>query len=207
MYIEGKGLTEIVNTLEQMGVVGKNGKPLTVPGVLYILGNETYVGDKILQKQAPKNYLTKQPDKNAVFESNYLTDDHKGIISRDEWNAVQLLMKARRDDITNGIRYHGGKTHFLYGKVFCEECGSPMTRRTLTGYGGVKYKVWVCRDRHLGRKGNGCKMRTIREDELMEYVKDGIGAEPTEDTAGMIDRVEVGMDGIDVTAALVKAAG
>lgn len=206
MYLEGKGLTDIANTLDQMGVVGRNGKPLTVPGVLYILGNEVYVGDKILQKRAPKNYLTKQPEKNVHFESNYLTGDHEGIISREEWNAVQLLLNARRKDINNGIRYHGGKTHFLYGKVFCEDCGSPMTRRTLTGYGGGKYKAWVCRDRHLGRKGNGCKMRTIHEDELLAEIRRVIGTEATEDTADMIDRVDVGMEEIDVAAAQVKPA-
>lgn len=205
MYLEGKGLTDIANTLDQMGVVGRNGKPLTVPGVLYILGNEVYVGDKILQKRAPKNYLTKQPEKNVHFESNYLTGDHEGIISREEWNAVQLLLNARRKDINNGIRYHGGKTHFLYGKVFCEDCGSPMTRRTLTGYGGGKYKAWVCRDRHMGRKGNGCKMRTIHEDELLAEIRRVIGTEATEDTADMIDRVGVGMEEIDVMAARVKA--
>nr|MBQ4458422.1 recombinase family protein [Clostridia bacterium] len=206
MYLEGKGLTEITNTLDQMGVVGRNGKPLTVPGILYILGNEVYVGDKILQKRAPKNYLTKQPEKNAHFESNYLTGDHEGIINREEWNAVQLLLNARRTDINNGIRYHGGKTHFLYGKVFCEECGSPMTRRTLTGYGGGKYKAWVCRDRHMGRKGNGCKMRTIREDELLSEIRRVIGTEAAENTADLIERVDVGMEGMDVTAAQVKAA-
>ena len=81
-----------------------------------------------------------------------------------------------------------------------------MTRRTLTGYGGGKYKAWVCRDRHMGRKGNGCKMRTIHEDELLTEIRRVIGTEATEDTADMIDRVGVGMEEIDVMAARVKAA-
>ena len=56
---------------------------------------------------------------------------------------------------------------FLYGKTFCGSCGAPMTRRTLTGYRGEKYKAWECREHHLGRAGNGCKGRNIRETELM----------------------------------------
>ena len=81
-----------------------------------------------------------------------------------------------------------------------------MTRRTLTDYGGGKYKAWVCRDRHLGRKGNGCKMRTIREDELLSEIRRVIGTEAAENTADLIERVDVGMEGMDVTAAQVKAA-
>ena len=45
-----------------------------------------------------------------------------------------------------------------------------MTRRTFTGYKGVKYKAWVCRDRNLGRKGNGCQMRIIREGDLLDAI-------------------------------------
>lgn len=199
MYLEGKGLTVIADMLNELGLVGRNGKPLTANGVLYVLSNEAYVGDKLLQRRPPKDFLTKQPKKNVQYEDNYLTNDHEAIISRETWNAVQGLLKVRREDIEQGvIKYHGGRTHFLYGKVFCEECGSPMTRRTLTGYGGEKYKAWVCRDRHLGRKGNGCKMRTIREDELLGEIGESIGVEVTEDTAGLVEQVEVGMDGVEV---------
>ena len=31
----------------------------------------------------------------------------------------------------------------------------------------MKYKAWVCRDRQLGRKGNGCNMRILKEDDLL----------------------------------------
>lgn len=73
-------------------------------------------------------------------------------------------------DIDSGVRYHDGRTHFFYGKVFCGECGEPMTRRTLRGYKGERYKAWTCRDRHKGRRGNGCMCRTIRETDLITAI-------------------------------------
>lgn len=45
-------------------------------------------------------------------------------------------------------------------KVFCGECGAPMTRRTVNGPGGVKIKTWICREK---RKGSGCKGRNVKE--------------------------------------------
>ena len=49
-------------------------------------------------------------------------------------------------------------------KVFCGECGAPMTRRTVNDPGGVKIKTWICREK---RKGSGCKGRNVKEEELL----------------------------------------
>lgn len=170
LYLEGKGCKEIADNLNSLGMTGRSGEPLTDKGVLYILGNEVYVGDKRLQKTHPKNFLTKQPDKRIPFESNYLVDDHEGVVERLVWDAVQMKLRKRREDIDSGVRYHDGRTHFFYGKVFCGECGEPMTRRTLRGYKGERYKAWTCRDRHKGRRGNGCMSRTIRETDLIAAI-------------------------------------
>jgi hypothetical protein len=124
----------------------------------------------MLQQRAPKNVLTKQPDKRIPFESNYLVDDHEAVVDRMTWDAVQKKLMKRREDIDSGVRYHDGRTHFFYGKVFCGECGEPMTRRTLRGYKGERYKAWTCRDRHKDRRGNGCMCRTIRETDLITAI-------------------------------------
>jgi len=53
-------------------VTSRNGKPLSRSTILYILKNETYNGDKFLQKQPPKDFITKKHDPNLKYESNYL---------------------------------------------------------------------------------------------------------------------------------------
>ena len=58
--------------------------------------------------------------------------------------------------------------HFLYGKVFCSECGQPYTRQTVKGVANP-YKAWGCRGR--ARRGN-CGCRRIKETELLCSISD-----------------------------------
>ena len=164
LFIEDRTVEEIIRTLTDLGVTTRNGKPLSRNAILYILKNETYKGDKLLQKQPPKDFITKKPDPNAEYESNYLENDHEPIVERNVWDAVAAKLKKNKD-IEEVVGHRGGQPHFLYGKVFCE-CGAPMTRRTVNGPGGQKIKTWICRDK---RKGTGCKGRNVKEEELLKY--------------------------------------
>ena len=162
-----------------------------------MLGNEAYKGDKLLQRQPPKDFITRKPDKTKPYKSYYLENDHEPIVEPEVWDAVPERIKQNMD-LKEAVGHLGGRPHFLYGKVFCADCGSPMTRRTFTGYKGVKYKAWVCRDRNLGRNGNGCQMRIVKEDELLEAICRQTGWEKvTEEKVVDIDRVEVSADGVE----------
>ena len=199
LYLEGKSVEEIRRTLAELGVVSRKGKPLSHHGILYILQNEAYKGDKLLQRQPPKDFITRKPDKTKPYKSYYLENDHEPIVEPEVWDAVQEKIKQNMD-LKEVVGHLGGRPHFLYGKVFCSDCGSPMTRRTFTGYKGVKYKAWVCRDRHLGRNGNGCQMRIVKEDDLMAEISGQTGWKSvTEAQMKKIDRVEVKADGVEIT--------
>jgi DNA invertase Pin-like site-specific DNA recombinase len=163
LFLEGKTVEEIIRTLTGIGVKNRKGAPLNRNTIIYILKNETYKGDKLLQKQPPRNFITKKPDPKIPYESNYLTDDHEPIVSRDVWDAAQAKLEENKK-IEEVVGHRGGQPHFLYGKVFCGECGAPMTRRTVNGPGGMKIKTWICREK---RKGSGCKGRNVKEDELL----------------------------------------
>lgn len=73
-----------------------------------------------------------------------------------------------------------------------------MTRRTMANYDGSKYKAWVCRDRHLGRHGNGCKMRIIREEQLLSDINAELGIEITKDNTDVLDRVDILQEWMEV---------
>lgn len=205
LFLDGRSLFQIAAAMEAAGVRGRSGKPLTPTGIMYILENEVYTGDKLLQKQAPKNFLTKKPEKGAEYESKYLTDDHEPIVDRSTWQKAQELLKARREEPDSGrVKYSSGRTHFLYGKVVCGDCGSLMTRRTLRSTGKKtckdNYKAWTCKERHKGRKGNGCMMRNIREADLLAEFVAQIGCADTavEQKMDSIDRVIVYQDAVEV---------
>ena len=165
MFLQGNTVEEIIRKLNDMGVTTRFGNPLSRNGIIYILRNEAYKGDKQLQKKAPKNFITKKPDPTIPFESKYLENDHEAIVSRSVWEAVQTKLD-RNKEIAEVVGHRGGLPHYLYGKVFCGACGAPMTRRTVTGPGGGKIKTWVCREK---RKGSGCKGRSVKAEELLKY--------------------------------------
>ena len=167
MFLQGSNVEEIIRRLTGMGVMTRNDTPLGRNGILYILRNEAYKGDKQLQKRPPKNFITKKPDPTIPFESKYLENDHEAIVSRSVWDAVQRKLEENKA-IEEVVGHRGGQPHFLYGKVFCGECGAPMTRRTVNGPGGQKIKTWICREK---RKGSGCKCRNVKEEELLKYEK------------------------------------
>ncbi|MCK9275630.1 MAG: recombinase family protein [Syntrophales bacterium] len=182
LFLEGKTIEEIRRQLADIGVQTRKGTRLSRNNILYILKNETYRGDKLLQKTHPKDLITKRPDPNVPFESKYLIGDHEALIAPAVWDAVQQKLK-RNNELTEVVGHRGGQPHFLYGKVFCGECGAPMTRRTVNGPGGMKIKTWICREK---RNGSGCKGRNVKEEELLavsetatEIVvkEDGIAAE------------------------------
>lgn len=170
-YVSGEGYSAIIRALTEKGAKSLRGGKFTVEAIRYILSNETYVGDKHLMKQPPTDYLTHQPMMLGDYKDYYLIDDHEGIVSRELWDQAQAIKKGYKDNLKNGIM-GAGEHHFLYGKVFCGECGAPFVRRTLKTKGGVYRKVWNCRERQKGQKGNGCRCRFISEEDLIaEIVK------------------------------------
>ena len=70
----------------------------------------------------------------------FLRNDHEGIVSRGLWNRVQARLEKERQNREKGLHFR--KTaHFLYGKVFCAECGEPYRRFTARKASGELYKT------------------------------------------------------------------
>ena len=173
-FLEGQTYREIADGLAEMGAKTLRGNAFSVEAIRYIVRNETYVGDKLLQKQAPKDYLTKKPDPNCKYTSNYLKDDHEAIIDRETWEKAQAVLKQREECSKLGVYKRSKEHHFLYGTVFCGECGAPFVRRTYRGKQD-HYKAWNCKERQKGARGNSCQNRIIREDDLMQTLQDKLG--------------------------------
>jgi succinate dehydrogenase flavin-adding protein (antitoxin of CptAB toxin-antitoxin module) len=82
-----------------------------------------------------------------------------------------------------------------------------MTRRTLRGYKGDRYKAWTCRERHKGRKGNGCTCRTIRETDLIAAICVQMGWEQVaEEKLTEIERVLVSEDGVEIVRSTLSVS-
>lgn len=147
-YAAGALIKDIIAGLKERGAVTMKGKDTfdytTITGMLK---NENYVGDRLIQKQPPQNYLTKKPDYTVDYESYFIENDHEPIVDREIWNAVQeRLQKVERHPTWNKTTLD----HFLYGKVYCAECGRKCKR--LAKHKGKH--SWVC----TGAKSKACRI-------------------------------------------------
>nr|DAG94763.1 MAG TPA: integrase [Herelleviridae sp.] len=173
-FLAGESYRQIAKGLKEMGAECLHSKRgFGVETLRYMISNETYVGDKCLQKKAPVDYLTKKPDPNRKAMSNYLYDDHEAIIDRETWDKAQAILKERKELAKTGVYKTNREHHFLYGKVFCGECGAPFLRRTFNG--STPYKAWNCRNRQKGKGEIKCGNRFIREEQLLNQIQEELG--------------------------------
>lgn len=173
-FLAGESYRQIAKGLKDMGAECLHSKGgFGVETLRYMISNETYVGDKCLQKKAPVDYLTKKPDPNRKAMSNYLYNDHEAIIDRETWDKAQAILKERKELAKAGVYKTNREHHFLYGKVFCGECGAPFLRRTFNG--STPYKAWNCRNRQKGKGEIKCGNRFIREKQLLNQIQEELG--------------------------------
>lgn len=173
-FLAGESYRQIAKALKEMGAECLHSKRgFGVETLRYMISNETHVGDKCLQKKAPVDYLTKKPAPNRKAMSNYLYDDHEAIIDRETWDKAQAILKERKELAKTGVYKTNREHHFLYGKVFCGECGAPFLRRTFNG--STPYKAWNCRNRQKGKGKIKCGNRFIREEQLLDKIQEELG--------------------------------
>ena len=185
-YAKGLAPSTIIRHLQEAGAKRLHSdRCFTWSAILAILKNEAYVGDRLIQKTAPQDYLTKKPDPTVEYESRFIRNDHEGIVSRELWNKAQQRLARDKLERENGL-FSDHRSHFLYGRVFCAECGEPYRRFTAQVVSGT-HKVWRCRGRI---SKNGCHNKQIDENELMRKISQAIGSSCTEESVYKI-RVQI----------------
>lgn len=123
-YVNGKGTTEIARKLNEKGIKTAHGRTFQPTTILYILKNEKYKGDVLLQKsvvvggKSIKNY--------GIEESYYVENDHEAIVSKELWQRAQDKILKNRN--TEYVKPEDRKKDILRGMVYCGGCGSKMYR-------------------------------------------------------------------------------
>ncbi len=158
-YLSGYSIRQIKERLEADGIPSASGEPKWSEGSLhYMLRNEKYVGDALLQKTYVVDCISKQVRKNqGEIAQFYIENNHPAIISRDVFGYVQEEIarrsaKRRVSDkaLTEKGKYSGKYT--LSELLVCGECGARYKRVTWAR-GGKKKIVWRC----INRLENGTK--------------------------------------------------
>lgn len=98
MYLYGYTCKQIADILTQLGRKTKKDNTKWSPGsILNVLQNERHCGDILARKTWTPNYLNHKSKKNKKDRNQYIQKNHhEAIISRDDFMAVQMLIRNAR---------------------------------------------------------------------------------------------------------------
>lgn len=202
-YAADESISQIIQHLNDAGAKRmRSGRAFDGSVISAILRNEAYVGDRLIQKTASQNYLSKKPDLTEPYDSHFIRDDHEPIVSREVWDQVQNRLKQEKEERDRGL-FADHRSHFLYGKVFCAECGEPYRRYTAQVVSGT-HKVWRCRGRV---NKNGCRNKQVDEEVMLSEIRSALGIE-SDNSDGDVQvrdcRIMVSKQGITVEKQMVE---
>lgn len=182
-YLAGHSIVRIKQDLENDGIFTKKGKPEWSPNAIrFILNNEKYAGDSLLQKTYVSDVLTHKVKKNNGELPQYLVkNSHVGIIDRDTFRLVQeetarrtSKRKVSDKTITELSRY--SSIYALTDILICGGCGTPYKRVTWARNGNKKI-VWRCINR-LDYGTKYCKNSpSMEETKLQNAIMQAINAQ------------------------------
>ena len=123
----------------------------------YILNNERYIGDALLQKKYTTETFPYTKKRNKGEKSMYyVSNNHPPIIPREQYEAVQSLQKIR-------YRKKRRQRYELSKLLICGECGHPFHR-----VDGFNKAFWQCS--RLSSGFSDCKRYTVREEDVCDAV-------------------------------------
>lgn len=96
LFADGSGYSAICRALTKAGAHTLRGNEFSPQAIKYILSNETYIGDKHLNKTPSLDYMTHKPDDPVKRKSIYLEDTHEAIVNRGTWDMCQERLGKKK---------------------------------------------------------------------------------------------------------------
>lgn len=134
-YLDGYTVRHIAERLTAEGVDGTKTtntgiavrRKWNAQGIEYILKNEKYSGDLLLQKYYTVDFLEKKVAANCgQLPQYYVENNHDPVIPKSIFLQVQAEMSRRK---ANPKRFRYMHENSLSGRIFCGECGTPCRLR------------------------------------------------------------------------------
>ncbi len=153
MYLAGKTTRGITNYLNSNHIPSLKGKSWSEGTVRYILTNEKYCGDVILQKTYVTDPISKKvKQNNGELPKIFIKNNHEAIVNRELFDAVQEehTRRSSKRKICSATVTENGKYSSLYALselLICGHCGTPYRRVVWTKRNGDKQPVWRCINR------------------------------------------------------------
>lgn len=152
MYLDGKGLSLIKDELERRGMRTATGKTNWHESCLsHILKNSFYCGIITYHKEYVPDYLEQKKIKNyGALELTQTKGRHEAIITVEEFERVQAIMKSKRNTpvITPDGRQCKGKkpSKDIWCKLLVCKCGHGVNRVHWSGAKSTHKVAYRCRE-------------------------------------------------------------
>lgn len=158
-YLSGIGITTIAAELNKRNVpTSMYGKEWGNFAVTYILTNERYIGDMLLQKTYSTDTIPIRKKVNKGEKPKYLVKgSHDPIISVEDFERVQELLKSK----SNQFYGKTGESSPFSGVIKCGCCGESCKRKKRNG----QYFI-VCR-RHDSNAAD-CRLKAVAEKDIKQ---------------------------------------
>ena len=157
LYLSGKGLQAIAGLFNEEHVPRRYGRTHWHHNTIrYILTNERYKGDALLQKKYTTDTLPYRLKLNKGEKTQYYVENSNvAIISREIFDRAQELLKLRKNE------EHMRMANVLSGMIRCPDCGGTFRRHEKDG------KVyWFCMN--TASSATRCKSRRVKEKMIQE---------------------------------------
>ena len=133
LYLSGKGKRQIVQILNEEHIPPRNGKAWKYSSIKYILTNEKYFGDALLQKKYTTDSLSHRRDRNEGQQQQfYLTGRQEAIISKESFLQAQKIALARQ-------KSQESVPHLFTHRILCPDCGRHFRHVMASGK-----SYWLC---------------------------------------------------------------
>ncbi len=158
---EGASLSSVMHWLNRNDYCGALGGKWKESRLRYMLSNEKYLGDALLQKTYINNHLEKKKVKNqGELQQYYLTQTHPALIDQDTFQAVQKRLAEIAEE--NGL--HTRTQNEFSGMIRCPNCERNYKRVQMRGIPN-----WACPTYHTEGKV-ACESKRILEETLIKVI-------------------------------------
>ena len=192
-FLNGLSAESTEKQLEEMGVKSYKGQHFGNTSIRQILGNITYTGNLLFQKEYTVDPISKKSRKNQGELPQYWVENtHEAIIPMEVYQAVQEE-KARRRELGVFANWSINTSCFT-SKIKCGRCGKSYQRSNRKGRKDpdANYTVWICGTRR--KTGNAqCQNKDIPEPMLKEACTAVLGLDEFDETvfSEQINHIEI----------------
>jgi len=160
----GKGIRQISRELNAKKIPSRRTDHWSETTVKWMLRNERYIGEALYQKTFTDDNFKRHT--NRGYRDQYLHNDHNAaIVTREQFERTQELIALHRKEKGIDSEHINYQERYTFTeKLICEQCGSRLKRKSITGRNRKKCVIWICVT-HLNNIKK-CSMKGISEEAI-----------------------------------------